>query len=49
MASMGRHAAEGMDEKPQDRVYCCQVPDTHIGGFSFLQYLQGKKRADERT
>ena len=29
--------------------YCCQSPGNRTGGYSFLQVLQVKKRADERT
>jgi hypothetical protein len=49
---MGRHAADGMDEVLGQSLllpYCCQVPGGASRVFYFLQYLQAKRKADERT
>ena len=52
MPSMGKHTANEWT-RFWDRVYCCptaaKAPDVNVGGFSFFQDLQVKKRADERT
>src|SRR5215212_11529976 len=52
IASMGRHAADGMDEAlgSLPLPYCCQDPSSMIVGSSLFIGFAGKiERADERT